>query len=205
MHEAMRKLLNAYLDGELHGKALREMELHLDVCVSCQKELEELRRVSELLRAAPVPEFIPADDFVSNLILRLPRNTQRDLPAKNRSWTWWLVPAGLLGVWFFTQTVFLLSSVLSVAQTTGLIGQAGNRLGGDQVTIWFAAVTGLFGGQASWAQPALSFLNEMSVSGTGLLEGFLWKALIVFLFWAWLIFWWFWHPPQPMELGSSSK
>ena len=55
MHEDMRALLNAYLDGELHGTRLREMELHLSGCEACRNELKELRLVSDLLQAAPDP------------------------------------------------------------------------------------------------------------------------------------------------------
>ena len=50
MHEEMRTLLNAYLDGELHGRRLREMETHLAACADCRDELKELRLVSELLQ-----------------------------------------------------------------------------------------------------------------------------------------------------------
>ncbi len=37
MHEEMRALLNAYLDGELQGRRLREMETHLESCAECQR------------------------------------------------------------------------------------------------------------------------------------------------------------------------
>ena len=42
MHEQMRPLLNAYLDGELHGKRLLEMKAHLVSCESCRNELNDL-------------------------------------------------------------------------------------------------------------------------------------------------------------------
>ncbi len=70
MHEDMRALLNAYLDGELHGTRLLEMELHLASCEACRNELKELHLVSDLLQAAPTPEFMPAERFVSNLTLQ---------------------------------------------------------------------------------------------------------------------------------------
>jgi len=204
MHEDMRALLNAYLDGELHGSRLRELELHLVTCNSCRSEIEELQLVSNLLKAAPSPEFMPVERFVSNLTLSLPRRPMRDLPPKPGSLAWWLIPAGLLAAWFFVQTVFSLSDVVAAAQTTGVLGRAVNGLGSGQVTIWFAAVTGLFGGQAGRMQSTLSLLNGLNVFGVNLLHGFLWQALIVLLYWVWLFVWWIRRRPQPMQMGNAS-
>ncbi len=75
MHEDMHSLLNAYLDGELHGRSLHEMETHLASCGDCQDELRELRQVSELLQADPVTDALPVERFVSQMTLRLPRRS----------------------------------------------------------------------------------------------------------------------------------
>ena len=198
MHEDMRALLSAYLDGELHGTRLLEMKLHLSACESCRNELKELRRVSDLLQAAPDPEFMPAGRFASNLMLTLPRRTMRDLPPKPGSLVWWLVPGVLLAAWFFVQTVFTLTGAVTAAQISGLLGSGG------QETIWFAAVTSLFGSQAAPAQPALSLLNTLTVTGTNLLDGFLWQALIVLLYWGWLSVWWLMRRPRPMKMENAS-
>jgi anti-sigma factor RsiW len=203
MHEDMRALLSAYLDGELHGTRLLEMKLHLSACEACRNELKELRLVSDLLRAAPEPEFMPAGRFASNLLLTLPRRTMRDLPPKPGSLVWWLVPAGLLAVWCFIQTVFSLSDAVTAAQMTGLLGQATNWLSGGQETVWFAAVTSLFGSQAGAVQPELSLLNTLNVVGANLLSGFLWQALIVLLYWGWLSVWWFVRRPRPMKMENA--
>ena len=197
MHEDMRALLSAYLDGELHGTRLLEMKLHLSACESCRNELKELRLVSDLLQAAPDPEFMPAGRFASNLMLTLPRRTMRDLPPKPGSLVWWLVPGVLLAAWFFVQTVFTLTGAVTAAQISGLLGSGG------QETIWFAAVTSLFGSQAAPAQPALSLLNTLTVTGTNLLDGFLWQALIVLLYWGWLSVWWLMRRPRPMKMESA--
>jgi anti-sigma factor RsiW len=204
MHEDMRTLLNAYLDGELHGTRLMEMKLHLASCESCRVELTELRLVSDLLQAAPVPEFMPADRFASNLTLSLPRRNLRDLPSKSGSLAWWLIPVGLMAAWFFVQTVFTLSGAVWAAETSGVLGQAVNWTGGGQQTVWFAALTGLFGGQVGGAQPTLALLNELSVFGVYMLVSFLWQALIVVLYWSWLFFWWFRRRPHPMKVDYAS-
>jgi anti-sigma factor RsiW len=41
-----RQRLSAYHDGELPGAAMREMDLHVETCVACAAELEEIREVS---------------------------------------------------------------------------------------------------------------------------------------------------------------
>jgi len=204
MHEDMRALLSAYLDGELRGTRLLEMKLHLSACEACRNELKELRLVSDMLQAAPLPDFTPAGRFASNLILSLPRRTMRDLPPKPGSMAWWLAPAGLLAAWFFVQTVFTLTSAVSAAQMTGMLGQAVQWLSGGQETVWFAAVTSLFGSQAGAAQPTLSLLNSLTVYGTNLLDGFLWQALIVLLYWGWLSVWWFRRGPRPMKMENAA-
>jgi predicted anti-sigma-YlaC factor YlaD len=204
MHEDMRTILNAYMDGELHGTRLLEMETHLASCESCQNELKELHQVSDLLQAAPVPAFMPVERFVSNLTLRLPRHTLRELPPRTGFLAWWLVPVGLLGAWVFVQTVFTLANMLAAANITGMLGQAVTWLGGGQQMAWFVAVTGLFGGQAGGFQPALSLLNGLNVFSANLLKGFLWQALIVLLYWGWLLAWWLRRRPQPLKMENAS-
>jgi len=203
MHEDKRALLSAYLDGELHGTRLQEMKLHLAACEACRNELEELRLVTDLLQADPLPEFMPAGRFASNLVLNLPRRTMRDLPAKPASLAWWLVPAGLLAAWSFIQTVFTLTGVVTAAQLTGLLGQAAQWLNSGQQTVWFAAVSSLFGSQVGTAQPTLSLLNTLNVYSVDLLDGFLWQALIVLLYWGWLSIWWFRRRPHPMKMKKA--
>jgi anti-sigma factor RsiW len=206
MHEEICTLLNAYLDGELHGQRLREMETHLASCAACRNDLNELRMVSDLLQADSTPEFTPADRFVSQLNLSLPRRTLRDRSPKPGTLAWWFVPAGLLGAWFFVQTVFTLTDVVTAANMTGLLGHvSGWLVGGGQESIWFSTATSLFGRQAAGAQPTLSLLNNVSVFSANLLSGFLWQAVIVLLYWVWLFFfWWLRRGPRPMKMGNVS-
>jgi anti-sigma factor RsiW len=203
MHENMRPLLNAYLDGELVGRRLLEMEVHLASCTTCRDELNELKLVSDLLQAAPAPEIPPAERFVSLLTLSLPRRPLRERSAQPASLAWWLVPAPLLGAWFFVQTVFTLTNALSAANLTGLLGHASNWLGSGQETIWFSTLTSLVGRQASGAQPTLSLLNNVGVFAANLLSGFLWQAVIVMLYWGWLLSWWLRSSPQSMKIAAN--
>jgi hypothetical protein len=203
MHEDMRAMLNPYLDNELHGRRLLEFESHLASCKSCQNELKELRLVSALLQASPEPEFMPADRFVSNLNMHLPRRNSYDLHSKPGSVAWWLIPAGLMGAWFFVQTVFSLTNLVTAAKATGMFGQAVAWLGGSQQTIWFSAATSLFGRPVSGVESTLSLLNGLNVFGVNLLEGFLWQSLIVILYWGWLLAWWLHRRSRTVQMENG--
>ncbi len=205
MHEEMHALLNAYLDGELVGRRLKEMETHLVSCEACQEELRELRQVSELLHSDPVPEAMPVERFVSQMTLRLPRRVTPSRSTKPGSLTWWLVPAGLFGSWIFVQTVFTISNVVSAANASGLLGSAFAWLGGGvQESLWLSAASGLFGGQLT-SLPSLSLLNEVSVFGTNLLGGFFIQAVIVLFYLAWLSAWWIRHQSQPTRNQNPAR
>jgi hypothetical protein len=141
-----------------------------------------------------------AERFASNLSLSLPRH---NAPPKPSLLAWWLIPGGLLAAWFFVQTVFTLTGVVTAVETTGLLGQSVNGLGGGQQTIWFAAVTSLFGGQWGVVQSTLTLLNGLNIFGVNLLEGFLWQALIVLLYWGWLFAWWFRRRPQSIKIVNA--
>jgi hypothetical protein len=205
MHEEIHPLLNAYLDGELHGIRLQQMQSHLASCAACQNELKELRRVSELLHKAPAPEFRPVERFVANLTLSLPRRTLRDKSPKSGSLLWWLVPAGLLGAWFFVRTAFALTDIFSVAGTSGLLGQANAWLsGGGQQSLWFAATNLFSGGQIASAGPStLNLLNMVNIFSGNLFEGLLWQAAIVVFYWGWLGAWWLRRRTRNMDTTAS--
>jgi hypothetical protein len=204
MHEDMHNLLNAYLDDELHGPRLAQMERHLDSCPACRQELEELRSVSRLLQAAPPPQVMPVGRFVSNLNLGLMRRKVQDRPAQPAGLVWWLVPAGLLGAWFFVRTVFMLSGLVNVADASGLIGNGVAWMGGGQQTYWYEAVMNLAGRQVGSAQLTLSALNDVGIFGIDLLKGFLWQAVIGLFYWGWLAVWWLRHSPRPVKVPAAS-
>jgi len=215
MCEDMRASLNAYLDGELHGRRMVDVENHLAACAACRNELQELQTVSDLLRAAPAAAFLPAERFVAQLILRLnaqdtalqlPRRPLRDRPPKPAAWAGWLVPAGLLGAWFFIRTIFMLTTALFAADATGLLGQASAWLTGSQPqALWYMAVNSLFGGQVSAAQQStLSLFNQVNVLGENLFNGFLWQAVVVLLYWGWLAAWWLRRAPRSMKVTAAT-
>ncbi len=203
MHDDIRNLLNAYLDGELHGTRLLEVKLHLASCETCREEMKALRRVSDLLRAAPIPDFMPAERFVSNLTLSLPRRALRDRPPKPGSLVWWLVPAGLLLASVFLRTVFALGSALSAANATGLLGNVSGWVGGGGQTLWMAVLNS-FVNETGSASSTLNTLNKVNLFGAGLWQSFLVNAALVLLYWVWLTAWWLRRGPRPVKVPVGS-
>lgn len=204
MHEDMHNLLNAYLDGELHGTRHLEVERHIASCASCQEEIKVLQTLSALLRAAPAPDFIPTEKFISNLNLSLPRRDQPVRSTKTASMIWWLAPLGLILAWFFVRTVFTLTSAVAVTDGANLIGQASNWFGRGLDAFWYPALSGMFAGQSAGIRTALSLLNEVNVIGSDLLSGFLWQAGIALLYLGWLALWWFARRPQLIKNAAGS-
>jgi anti-sigma factor RsiW len=72
MSKHITEWLNAYLDGELHGSRLHQVEIHLTECQVCQTELESLERLSSLLQEVPAPEFTSPERFAAQVNLLLP-------------------------------------------------------------------------------------------------------------------------------------
>ena len=207
MHNQLFPLLNAYLDGELHGTRLRDMERHLDSCPTCRRELDDLRLVSDLVRAAPTPAFTSADRFAANLALVLPRRSQQSQPQKPPTLTWWLVPAGLLGLWFFIQTVSALTNVVYAAEASGLLGQIAPSLSvGQTQTAWFAATSNLFGVQMSVSQQStLSLLNQVNVFGVSFLQSLFWQAGLLGLCIIWFLSWKIWGEASPVHIEINGR
>lgn len=192
MPDMMREKLGAYLDGELRGHSLLEMQAHLETCPVCQEELNELRQLSHLLRAAPLPEFTPANRFTSQLMLQLPRRSETPQPASPAQWIGWLVPTTLLAAWVFIQVTVWLSSLLSFAGQAGWLGQgAAWALPAQRQMSVFAAAQAILGNSLNLnIQANLEFFNDAGVFAQSLLGPFLWQAVVAVLYLAWLALWW---------------
>jgi hypothetical protein len=104
--------------------------------------------------------------------------------------------------WVFIQTVYTLTDLVTAANLTGLLGSASRWLGSGQESAWLGAAATLFGGQIL-AQPAISLLNNVSVSVSNFFIGYIWQAVIVLLYWAWLGTWWLRHNRQPKIMENT--
>lgn len=190
MNQHLINWLGVYLDGELTGLRLRQVESHLAECKTCQAELEELRRLAVLLRESPAPEDLTsAERFVSQVGLRLPRRPERPAWQRALERGWQLVPVGLLGAWIFVETVFDVSKLVLAALQLGLGGDAvAGWLHTSEHSAWLAQIVRFLGVDLSAVSYAvLQWLSASSWSITWQL-GLL--AIMGLLYWSWLTSWW---------------
>jgi anti-sigma factor RsiW len=144
--------LGAYLDGELSGRRLNQVESHLAECTFCRGELEHLRSLGALLREAPGAEgSLSGERFVSRVGLRLPRRQVRPPAQRALELGWKMVPAGLLFSLAFVQSVFFVAGAVQAALRLGWGGELAAML-----------LPGFSGG---WSPPDLSTLSQASVGG----------------------------------------
>jgi len=189
MAKHITEWLNAYLDGELNKARTSQVEDHLAECAECSAELDELRRLSALLREpAPTGEFISTERFVSNLTLNLPRQPEHSQRRKVLEIGWWLIPVGTLGIWLFLQVTFTLSSLVLRASDAGLLGNTFTMVSSNSLeTEWFASLTNWFGYQSV---SALSMLNNAELFIHNLIVPFILQAFLAVIYLVWFASWW---------------
>jgi Putative zinc-finger len=121
MADHVTEWLNAYFDGELTGRRLREVEEHLAECKVCQTELNSLQSLSGLLHEVPEPEFISSERFATQVNLLLPHKPTISPGNKLFEISWWLIPVGLLATWVFISISTLVSDMVSAANQIGVL------------------------------------------------------------------------------------
>lgn len=112
-----RRVLGAYQDGALGHRRAQQVGRHLHTCPACQRELQELQRVTRLLHALPIPSR--PSEYWPGALLQLQRKIQqRPRPPVRSGWldylTWSpenpaqaLVPVALVGMALFGTVTFL--------------------------------------------------------------------------------------------------
>ncbi len=193
MSEHVCKRLEAYLDGQLSGQQCRTVEAHLSSCETCRQGLEVLRSLSTLLSdTKPEAENVSADRFTAQVMLQLPRREPiGSQDSASNGMTWWLVPVILLFIWLFTQTVMLITGLVSSADQFGFLGELSRYL-----------VNGLHHG--SWVVFVFGVVNQnINAPGAAVLDVFseaeriirmlglqmLWQSILLLLFWSWMVVW----------------
>lgn len=180
--------LNAYVDGELKGMRLRQVEEHLAECEACQAELDALQGLSSLLQEVPEAEFTPNEKFVSQVNLRLPHKQVKSTRNKVIEVGWWMIPVGLLTAWIFFSTAILVSDMVSAANNFGLLDNATALLGSDSTNnaVWTARL-GQFGvlqgDNLQWAESTESYTRNV-------LPQYIWQVSIALLYLTWIAIWW---------------
>ncbi len=206
MTEHVTEWLGPYHDGELHGARLQQTEQHLAECAECRAELEAIRSLSALLHESPPPaDFLPAGHFTANLKLSLPRQPERIPYRRMLEIGWWLVPVGLLAAWLFVQITFSLSTMVTAASNSGLLGSSLAWLQGQPVqTEWFSDAMSLFGNQInSSGSSFLLTLNDVDVLATQWADRSFWEVLFALAYLGWLASWWLRRPEQSVEPASN--
>jgi hypothetical protein len=194
MSNHVTEWLNAYFDGELSGRKLQQVEEHLTTCEACQAELESLSGLSSLLHEVPTPEFTQVERFASQVSLRLPHARTVAPEKKIIELGWWMIPVGLLAVWVFVSTAFIVSDIVSTASNFGLLNGIAGWLGSDSSNgIYLSATLGQAGvlsnNSLNLAETAERF-TRTSLPQIGL------QIAIGLLYLSWMAIWWARHTRQ---------
>jgi predicted anti-sigma-YlaC factor YlaD len=187
----MTEWLNAYLDGELKGGRLHQMEGHLAECRECQAELQSLQNLSSLLREMPAPEFTSSERFAAQVSLRLPHEQPSVSKRKAQEVGWWMIPVSLLILWIFMGTSEVVSHVISTANEFGLLNNTPSWLvpGSSSGAFWSGTLGefGLLSGNSlEWAE-----LTEIFTRNT--LPQLTLQVSIALLYLSWIAIWWARH------------
>ena len=187
MSNHITEWLNAYLDGELKGRRLHQVEEHLAGCEACQTELESLQGLSALLREVPAAEFTPPERFASQVNLLLPQKRETTTRRKILEVGWWMVPVGLLTVWIFISTTILVSDMVSVANNFGLLDNANVLASDTSNNAYWTSTLGQFGllegNSLQWAETTENISRNLILQ-------IVWQVSIALLYLTWIAIWW---------------
>ena len=194
MSKHVTELLNTYLDGELHGSRLHQVEDHLAECEACQAEFDALQGVSQLLHEVPTPDFTPPERFAAQVSLRLPHSKPVTSARKALEIGWWMIPVGLLAAWVFINTAFLVNDMLSVANNFGLLTSVSDWMafGTSNLAIW-STTLGQFGVLRG---NTLDFAISTETFTRTSLPQLILHISIALLYLSWIAIWWARHRRQ---------
>lgn len=191
MSEHVTEWLPAFYDGELSERRQSMVRTHLAECPECQRELEQLKNLSALLRSSPPAKCqLPPDRFVSQVGLQLERRPEQSGWQKTLKLGWHLIPVGLLGAWVFIQVVAALSGAILFGLQMGL--------GSDLL----ATVTNLLPELSQVSPPGLNWwlpgdigwaivrlIDDLSPLTWSIIVDVLFSIIIGILYWSWLAGW----------------
>jgi len=189
MSNHVNEWLNAYLDGELNGGRLHQVEEHLAGCEACQAELDSLQGLSAMLHEVPAPDFISNERFVAQVNLRLPQ--RRSASTASRSLFdigWWMIPVSLLMIWVFIGTTTIVSEMVSVADNLGLLDKTtASLISTSSDTADVASTLGqagvLQGNSLQWAERSESYTRNV-------LPQLVLYVSVAVLYLTWFAVWW---------------
>jgi anti-sigma factor RsiW len=194
MSNHVTEWLNAYLDGELQGSRLDHVETHLAECEICQTELASLENLSDVLQEVPTPEFIPSERFAAQVSLRLPHAKPVSSKRKALEIGWWMIPVSLLALWIFLSTSFLVSDMLSVANSVGLLPSLSDSIA--LITFDAAGWSARLGQFGVLSGNALEFAASMEAFTRTSLPQISLQVSVALLYLSWIAIWWARHQRQ---------
>jgi len=204
MSDHILELIGAYLDGELHGGQLRQVETHLGECQSCREEVQSLQALSTALQAAPLPDFPTPERLAAEVALRLPRTPVKPMSRRALEVGWWLAPVGLILVWIFLSITLLIGNVVTITNQIGLLNSTVTQLVPDApIGTYWSGTLGQFGlltgDSLQWAEMTEAFTRTT-------LPPIIWQVSIALLYLSWMAIWWARHTlqglGQPFDSGS---
>ena len=114
MNQHIETLIDAYLDGELSEKQVRNVETHIKDCPECLVQIEQRRNLSSMLKAVPgYSSKKSSEQFVSEVNLLLPRQ-QKKPKGTLTNLIWISIPLALLAAFVFVQALTLISGVFEL-------------------------------------------------------------------------------------------
>ena len=201
MNEHVTPWIAAYHDGELGGRRLRQVEEHLVECEACRAELDELQCLSALLHESPAVEgLLPADRFVAQVGLRLPRRPTKPIWQRTLETGWRLAPAGLIGTWAFVQAVFIVTGIVLIVLQISGIDMLGLQQTGHSET-WLTAAMNYIG--IGLGNTTMTILKVLDMLRSGLVLYLTTTIAIVLLYWSWLASLWARRRHRRLQVQTS--
>jgi anti-sigma factor RsiW len=197
MSDHMTEWLNAYMDGELKGNQLHQVEQHLFECEKCRAGLQSLKNLSTVLHSVPAPQFTPSERFAAQVGLQLTREPIGASKRKVLEIGWWMIPVGLLLIWVLIGTASWVANMLVAANSLGLL---------SGVPAWL--VQGSTSGGASWANTLAEygFLSGTSLKWSEVTETFAKQfalhVSIAVVYLGWMAIWWAGREERRQLLGG---
>ena len=197
MSNHVTEWLNAYLDGELKGNRLQQVEEHLTTCEACQAELDSLGNVSGLLHEVPLPDFPSPERFATQVNLLLPQ--KRTLTPSRRLFEvgWWMIPVGIVATWVFISTAILLSDVITTAKSFGILDNVtASFISAPSDTADVTSTLGQFGmlrgNGLQWAETTENYTRSV-------LPQIVLQVAVALLYLTWFAIWWARHTHPGQE------
>jgi hypothetical protein len=163
--------------------------------------LKALQCLSALLHESPAAEgLLPADRFVAQIGLRLPRRPTKPVWQRTLETGWRLTPVGLVGTWAFIQAVFLVAGItLIVLQISG-IDILGLQQAGHGET-WLTAALGYVG--VGLDNTTMTILKVLDMLRAGIVFYLTATVAIILLYWSWLASLWARRRHQQLQPQTS--